>query len=166
MGLQIPSGASVWTSRTGLIVSREHSWESATCIGDVECFWRAILAWVFELTISTTFSAAHALEIQGVREPVHGHDWHVEASILGAELDQDGLLCDFHVLEDRLEAIVAPFQTADLNAAEAFGGQNPSAEVVAHHIGTRLAEELPEGIQLRRLSVTEAPNCKAAWLPE
>ena len=125
-----------------------------------------ILDEVFELTISTTFSAAHALMIQGEREPVHGHDWHVEAVVRGKQLDGDGLLCDFHELETALEKIVAPFQTADLNALEAFAGMNASAENVARHIGEQFAKQLPEGVRLGQLSVTEAPGCRAAWIPE
>ena len=121
---------------------------------------------MFELTLTTTFSAAHALVIQGVREPVHGHDWQVEVRCRGAELDQDGLLCDFHALESQLERVVAPFRTADLNASKAFEGLNPSAEHVARHIGRALAPGLPAGVVLQSVSVTEAPGCRAAWLPD
>lgn len=127
---------------------------------------RAILGSVFELILTSSFSAAHALVIQGVKEPVHGHDWQVEATFSGNELDEDGMLCDFHALEERLEAILAPFQTADLNAAEAFKGLNPSAELVARHIGRSLEQGLPEGVSLNRLTVTEAPGCKAAWVAQ
>ena len=121
---------------------------------------------VYELTVSTTFSAAHALLIQGVREPVHGHDWQVRATVEGDVLDEDGLLCDFHRLEADLEEIVAPFRTADLNDSEAFAGCNASAEAVARHIGEALATRLPEGVRMRRLSVTEAPGCRAGWVPD
>lgn len=120
---------------------------------------------MFELTLTSSFSAAHALVIQGVREPVHGHDWQVEATFSGSELDEDGMLCDFHALEKLLAGIISPFQTSDLNAADAFRHQNPSAELVARHIGTSLVDGLPEGISLVRLSVTEAPGCRAAWMP-
>lgn len=125
---------------------------------------RAILGLVFELILTSSFSAAHALVIQGVREPVHGHDWQVEATFSGNELDEDGMLCDFHALEQLLEGIIMPFRTSDLNAADAFRNQNPSAELVARHIGTSLEAGLPDGISLVRVSVTEAPGCKAAWI--
>lgn len=121
---------------------------------------------VFELTIATTFSAAHALVIRGEREPVHGHDWHVEAVVQGHTLDEDGLLCDFHMLEAALNEIVSPFQTADLNASPAFAGMNASAEHVARHIGEELVARLPQGVRLQRVSVTEAPGCRAGWIPQ
>ena len=126
---------------------------------------RAILGPVFELTVTSSFSAAHALVIKGVREPVHGHDWNVEVVVEGDTLDEDGLLCDFHHLEAGLERTLAPFRTANLNDDPAFSEENPSAEVVARHVGRRLLPELPQGVRLARVSVTEAPGCKAAWIP-
>ena len=120
---------------------------------------------MFRLTINSSFSAAHSLVIRGVAEPVHGHDWQVEAVVRGAQLDSDGLLCDFHELEQSLAEIIAPFQTADLNSASAFAGLNPSAEVVASHIAQKLSISLPSGVDLESLSVTEAPGCKATWSP-
>ncbi|MCH2145558.1 MAG: 6-carboxytetrahydropterin synthase [Phycisphaerales bacterium] len=121
---------------------------------------------VFELTLSSSFSAAHALVIKGVREPVHGHDWQVEATFRGDSLDEDGLLLDFHALEADLEAVIGPFRTSDLNASPAFRDLNPSAEEVARLIGRQLLDRLPGHVSLARISVTEAPGCKAAWLPE
>ena len=97
---------------------------------------------------------------------MHGHDWQVEATVSGHDLDEDGMLCDFHALESILAEVIAPFQTADLNAAKPFEDVNPSAEEVARYIGRALAGSLPESVTLQRLSVTEAPGCKAAWIPE
>ena len=119
---------------------------------------------MFLLSINSSFSAAHSLTIQGVPEPVHGHDWRVEAVVQGDQLDSDGLLCDFHDLESLLEEILTPFQTADLNGADAFQGKNPSAEVVARYIGERLAAGLPDPVTLQKVSVTEAPGCMATWI--
>ena len=121
---------------------------------------------MFRLSINSSFSAAHALSIQGVREPVHGHDWQVQAVVEGPRLDSDGLLCDFHDLEALLAEILAPFQTANLNDAEAFAESNPSAEVVAQHIGDRLASALPAHVRPVQVSVTEAPGCMATWMAD
>ena len=118
---------------------------------------------MFRLSINSSFSAAHTLTIQGVSEPVHGHDWQVQAVVEGPRLDEDGLLCDFHDLEALLAEIIGPFQTANLNESEAFREQNPSAEVVARYIGERFAAGLPSQVSLVRVSVTEAPGCMAMW---
>ncbi|MEE2681521.1 MAG: 6-pyruvoyl tetrahydropterin synthase family protein [Planctomycetota bacterium] len=121
---------------------------------------------MFRLSINTCFSAAHSLTIQGVSEPVHGHDWQVKAVVEGPRLDDDGLLCDFHDLETLLAEIVGPFQTANLNESEAFAESNPSAEVVARFIGVRLAAKLPPSVKPVEVSVTEAPGCMATWMAD
>lgn len=123
---------------------------------------------VFELTVHSEFCAAHALVISGVRETTHGHNWRVEVVIRGSELDQDGLLCDFHTVEEMLEQVIEPFQNADLNKVEPFLRLNPSAEHVARHIATSLSELLDGSLaphaRVWSVSVTEAPGCVAKYL--
>jgi len=120
---------------------------------------------MYELTLRGEFCAAHAIVMRGEREPVHGHNWRVTVTVAGAELDADGLLCDFHALEGTLRETLAPFQNADLNATAPFDATNPTAEHVARHIGERVASELPAGVRLVRAAVTEAPGCEAAYVP-
>ncbi len=132
---------------------------------------------VFAIRVQDVFSAAHALVIQGVREPLHGHDWHITALMEGPELDPDGLLWDFHALHADLVTIIAPFRNANLNETQAFREVNPSAEEVARHIGVRLAASLRErldrypstpwsrGLRVASVEVTEAPGCVAVYRP-
>lgn len=120
---------------------------------------------MFELSVQRVFSAAHALLLGGQREPLHGHDWRLTVVVAGDQLDGDGLLCDFHALEAAVDGVIAPFRNANLNEAAAFAQTSPSAERVALHIAGRLAEKLPSGVKLRRVSVTEAPGCEATYLP-
>lgn len=121
---------------------------------------------MYQLSVKTSFSAAHALLLRGEREQVHGHDWHLKVLVEGALLDEDGLLCDFHALESSVDQIVAPFRNADLNASEAFSMKNPSAENLVAFIGRALLPKLPSGVRLARISVTEAPGCVAHWIPD
>jgi 6-pyruvoyltetrahydropterin/6-carboxytetrahydropterin synthase len=122
---------------------------------------------VHELTVKARFSAAHALVIQGTREPLHGHDWRVTATIAGDSLDADGLLCDFHAIKAALRTITRRLNTANLNEIEPFDQLNPSAEHVAQHIAERLAAALtsvlPEGARVASVRVTEAPGCAATY---
>ncbi|MGD9689867.1 MAG: 6-pyruvoyl tetrahydropterin synthase family protein [Phycisphaerales bacterium] len=130
---------------------------------------------MFAIRVQAVFSAAHALVIGGVREPLHGHDWHVTATLVGTTLDADGLLWDFHALEADLRELIAPFQNQNLNETRTFGERNPSAEAVAQNIGegltellrTRLARypksEWSQGLRIERVEVTEAPGCVAEW---
>lgn len=124
-----------------------------------------------EVSVKAVFSAAHAIVIRGVREPVHGHDWHVTATVGGATLDADGLLVDFHALEAAIGRIIAPFRNANLNESVPFDRVNPTAENVAGHIGARLEAALDldaraRGVRVRSVSVTEAPGCVATWRPD
>jgi 6-pyruvoyltetrahydropterin/6-carboxytetrahydropterin synthase len=120
---------------------------------------------MFELSVETEFCAAHALVIDGQREPVHGHNWHVTVTVEGPKLDPDGLLIDFHALETLVAEILTPFHNRDLNATPPFDRLNPSAENVAQHIGLRIAADLPTLVKLVSVRVTEAPKCSVVYRP-
>ena len=122
---------------------------------------------MYEITVERTFCAAHAIVIRGQREPLHGHNWQVTATIAGDALDEDGLLCDFHAVERVLVEITEPFLNKNLNEVPPFHDVNPSAEHVARHLATELAarlkNELASGGRVRAVSVTEAPGCCATY---
>lgn len=125
---------------------------------------------VFRLTVTSEFCAAHAIVISGAREPVHGHNWRVEAVVEGPDLDSDGLLCDFHAVERSLAEVIGPLHNADLNQATLLEGLNPTAEIVARRIcealSSALEGDLAPGARVARVSVTEAPGCRAEYVPE
>lgn len=119
---------------------------------------------MYQIEVQTTFSAAHALVIQGARESVHGHDWQVTVTLSGPELDADGLLCDFHAIEAHLAEITGPFRNANLNETPPFDRVNPSAELIARHIATELAERLGNTpARVESVAITEAPGCRAIY---
>lgn len=124
---------------------------------------------VYEITVQSEFAAAHAIAIRGSREKNHGHNWRVTVDIQGDSLDDDGLLCDFHLIESELSAIIEPFRNADLNTTQPFDRTNPTAENVAVYIAStlqhRLAHVLPRGACVSRVSITEAPGCTASFRP-
>ncbi len=121
---------------------------------------------MYELTVESTFSAAHAITIRGEREPLHGHDWRVTLTVAAPTLDPDGLICDFHALHELLRAAIAPFHNRALNDVPPFDRLNPTAEHVARHVGQAVARSLPPGITLNSARVTEAPGCAAIWKPD
>ncbi len=122
---------------------------------------------MFEIRVHAEFSAAHAISIAGTKEPVHGHNWEIEAVVAGETLDSDGLLCDFHSVEEILRDIIGPFHNRDLNQVNPFTKVNPTAENVARFIAEELQERLGEGLaphaQVRSVSVTESPRCVATF---
>ena len=65
---------------------------------------------MYELTVTTEFCAAHSLVIRGEREVLHGHNFRVVACVAGTEVDSDGLLCDFHLVEAVLKEVIEPLR--------------------------------------------------------
>ncbi len=122
---------------------------------------------MFEISVRSCFSAAHALSIAGAREPVHGHDWNVTVVVSGKTLDADGLLCDFHTVEEVLQSITKQYHNNNLNDISPFTKINPSAENVARQIGEILVSELGDALaphaQISSVAVTEAPGCIATY---
>lgn len=123
---------------------------------------------MYEITVEHTFSAAHAIRIAGAMEPLHGHNWLIRATITGRDLDDDGLLCDFHAIHDRLAAICHRFHNGNLNTIAPFDELNPTAELVARHIADELGRALDRDGRLRvaSVSVGEAAGCVATFRPE
>lgn len=119
---------------------------------------------MYELTVERVFSAAHAIMIHGSQEPVHGHNWHVRLVVSGDRLNDDGLLCDFHLLERELDRVIGAFNNRHLNEVPPFDRVNPTAEHVARHIADAVQPHLPKSVRLERVSVTEAPGCVATWV--
>lgn len=120
---------------------------------------------MFELEIRRSFSAAHAIVMKGVREPLHGHDWGVEVVLAAQGLDEDGLAHDFHALERHIDQVLAPFHSRNLNETAPFDLVNPTAEEVARHIAQRMAALVPAGLALKSVRVTEAPGCAVRYVP-
>lgn len=119
---------------------------------------------MYELSVEREFCAAHAILINGRREPVHGHNWRVTIVVAGSTLDENDLVCDFHVLERDIDEVISRFNNADLNTTTPFDRINPTAERVAQHIGEEVAKKLPVRVKMLRTTVTEAPGCKASFV--
>ncbi len=117
---------------------------------------------MFTVMVSATFSATHRVSLPGGDlEPLHGHDWAVRGYFSREALDEHGMVVDFCAAESALNTIVAEWHHQDLNDHPAFAGAVPTAEVVAKCLFDRLAQRgFPE---LRRVEVTEAPGCVAAY---
>ncbi len=148
---------------------------------------------MYEIEVTAEFAAAHAILIGGEPEPLHGHNWHVTATLAGAALDGDGLLCDFHVVERSLQTLVGRWHNRNLNEVEPFskggagGGAltlNPTAEIVARSIAEGLSADLKGVLAesprspmpgraaidmndrrpwLVSVRITEAPGCAATY---
>lgn len=121
---------------------------------------------MYELHIQSVFSAAHAITVGGVREMLHGHDWKVLVCLRGDQLDDDGLVCDFHSIEEQLSQITGRFNSRNLNETPPFDRVNPTAELVAKHIFDELAKALPHDVSIGWVKISESPGCWAVFLGE
>lgn len=122
----------------------------------------------FAITVQRVFAAAHAIRLpDGSLEPIHGHNWNVEATVTAPSLDEIETVMDFHVLEQLMDAILKPMHNRHLNELEPFIDTkvNPTAERVAWHIAKQLMAGLPEHVSLESVTVSEAPGCIAAYRP-
>ncbi len=120
---------------------------------------------MFEVSVSTTFDADHAVTISGIEETSHTHNWRVVAVVSGEQLDEDGLLIDFLQLQSDLEQVVSTIRNTNLNTNPSLQGNNPSTEYVAMHIATELAKKVKSPARLTSITLTEAPNCIATYRP-
>lgn len=118
---------------------------------------------MYTLRVERTICAAHALQMGGQRERVHGHHWRVELALTGPSLDADGLLVDFHQVERDLHALLEPFHNNCFNDVPPFDRINPSAELVAQWVATQMAQRMPKGVRVQSASVSEAPGCVATY---
>ena len=100
-------------------------------------------------------------------EASHSHPWQVTAAFRGERLDPvSGVVVDFIEVKAALGALTGELDGTDLNAHQAFRGASPSAERVAEFLARRLMHDVAGRASLYRLEVTEAPGCRAAFLPD
>ena len=120
---------------------------------------------MFEVAYETTFCSTHRLTREGEPlEPIHGHDWRVEAVAAGETLDGIGVVIDFEHLKKAVGEVAARFHYADMNAHPDFAGKSPSAEEVARYFFEEVRKGLgTDGRLLRRVRVWEAPGCSATF---
>ena len=121
----------------------------------------------YEITVETTFSASHQLRgYRGDIEPLHGHNFRVEASVVARKLDRLGLGVDFLELEKDLRDILASYDHRHLNELPPFDELNPTTENMARWLFERLEQKMvPRGLEVRRVRIWEAPTYSASYEP-
>lgn len=120
---------------------------------------------IFKTTVEAGFSASHQLrDTKEELEPLHGHNFRVEATVASRELDQLGLVMDFLELEALLEEILAPYDHRHLNDLEPFDRLNPSTENLARFFYEKLQGRLVSPrLELWNVRVWEAPSYRASY---
>ena len=119
---------------------------------------------MFTISVETHFWASHQLTLpDGSKEPLHRHNWVVTADVSGDELNNMGLVMDFHRLKAMVDNIVADFDNIQLEKLDYFRQNNSSAEAVAKYIYEKLEPELPTDVGLSLIEVVEQPGCSAKF---
>lgn len=88
---------------------------------------------MYEVTVEATFAAGHALRnYKGKCENVHGHNYRVQVTIEGENLDPtNGLLVDFADVKKVLRTAIGYMDHQFINDLPPFDEINPSAENMA-----------------------------------
>ncbi|MDU2065642.1 MAG: 6-carboxytetrahydropterin synthase QueD [Sporomusaceae bacterium] len=123
---------------------------------------------MFELTIQAEFEAAHNLcNYQGKCHRLHGHNWKVEVTVRGFELDELGMVIDFTVLKAEVKTIIDRLDHYYLNELPAFETKNPTAENIAKYIYDELVTPLEaKQVQIYEVKVWESPRSAVAYRQE
>ena len=120
---------------------------------------------MFEICVEHTFAAAHQLRnYRGKCENLHGHNYRVQVSIAGPELDENGLLYDFAELKGRLRATSEYLDHQYLNELKPFDTINPSAENLAKFICEEIQRDL-KNANVAWVRVWETDTSVATYRP-
>lgn len=105
---------------------------------------------MFEITVQAGFSSGHFLrDYYGKCENPHGHNYRVLVTLIGEQLEPNGLLLDFKLLKQVLKPTVEYLDHRMINDLEPFTTLNPSAENLAKYFFDRTAIELQQMTQNR-----------------
>jgi 6-pyruvoyltetrahydropterin/6-carboxytetrahydropterin synthase len=89
---------------------------------------------MYEVTAEDTFAAGHYLrDYKGKCENPHGHNYKVQVTLQGRELDRAGLLLDFKDLKHVMKHVIDYLEHQMINDLEPFTRLNPSAENLAKY---------------------------------
>ncbi len=120
---------------------------------------------MFELTVNTTFSAAHSLKgYPGDCRHIHGHNWQAAVCLRGEQLDELGLCMDFREIKRRIHSVTSELDHRLINDLQPFDRLNPSSENLARHLFCKIREEFADTpVNVVRVTVSESPDVSAAY---
>ena len=119
---------------------------------------------MFEISVEKTIACAHRLfNYDGPCEKLHGHNYRVEVTYIGTEVDTYGMLVDFGDVKKAFYAVLDTLDHEYLNDLPPFRDLSPSAENIAAYIYHELARVPFERGKLLQVSVWETPTQKATY---
>ncbi len=119
---------------------------------------------MFTITIDKQFKAIHSVALpNGAKEPEHEHFWAVSAEVSADKLDNRGMVIDFAHVNARLNDITSQLSGEVLNDIDYFRESGSTAENVAMYIFNKLEPNLPDGVRLQSVTVSEQVGCSARY---
>jgi len=89
---------------------------------------------MFEVTVEDSFAAGHYLRnYKGKCENPHGHNYKIQVTLAGNDLDKAGLLIDFKDVRQVMRHVIERLDHRMINDLEPFTALNPSAENLAKY---------------------------------
>ena len=122
---------------------------------------------MYELTVRADFEAAHMIKnYPGKCARLHGHNWIVEAEVVGDKLNELGILIDFKILKSELKKVLDEFDHQYLNELEIFSDKNPTAENLAKIIFEKFsANKIFIDAKLSAIKIYESPKSCVRYSP-
>jgi 6-pyruvoyltetrahydropterin/6-carboxytetrahydropterin synthase len=122
---------------------------------------------MFEVSVEETFAAGHALrQYRGKCENVHGHNYRVQVTLEGPDLDPIGLLVDFGEVKKLIRTVVGRLDHQFLNELAPFDTINPSAENLARYFYDEINGGLSTaGPRIREVKIWETDITSATYRP-
>jgi 6-pyruvoyltetrahydropterin/6-carboxytetrahydropterin synthase len=124
---------------------------------------------MFQVSVEETFSAGHALRgYKGKCENPHGHNYRVQVTLEGPQLDGIGLLIDFTQLKEVMRTVIKRLDHQFINDLEPFTAVNPSAENMAKYFYDEVSGSLtglPAGARVTDVVVWETDTAMAKYRP-
>jgi 6-pyruvoyltetrahydropterin/6-carboxytetrahydropterin synthase len=124
---------------------------------------------MFQVSVEDTFSSGHALRgYKGKCENPHGHNYRVQVTLEGPQLDAIGLLVDFTHLKEVMRTVIKRLDHQFINDLEPFTTVNPSAENMAKYFYDEVSGNLtglPPGAKITDVVVWETDTSMARYRP-
>ncbi len=123
---------------------------------------------MFELKVMNKFAAAHQLTMVGEKcENLHGHNFKVEAFVVGEKLNNAGVLLDFGIVKKALKEIMERLDHKFLNEVAPFSESSASSENIAVYVATELQKAVDDdSVRVSRVRVWESDNACATYIPK
>ncbi len=122
---------------------------------------------MFQVSVEETFSAGHALRgYKGKCENVHGHNYRVQITLEGPQLDDIGLLVDFTRVKQVMREVIKLLDHQFINDLEPFTTVNPSAENMAKYFFEEVSnqlKDLPPGVLVKDVVIWETDTAYAKY---